>query len=63
MLAGIVKYVLRGGEGSYSIEKTQFYPNTYTGGYSFGGLLKVSVVTNDTTNSKFYPINIVSSVA
>ena len=47
----------------YSIEKTQFYPNTYTGGYSFGGLLKVSVVTNDTTNSKFYPINIVSSVA
>ena len=46
------------GDCQYSIESTQFSPNTYTGGYSFRGLLKVSVVTNDTTNSKFYPMNV-----
>ncbi len=46
------------GDCQYSIEKTQFNPNLYSvGGYVFEGLLKASVVSNDTTNSKFYPIH------
>jgi hypothetical protein len=39
----------------YSIENTQL--RSTLGGYEFEGLLKVSVVGNDTTNSKFYPIH------
>lgn len=45
------------GNCQYSIEKAEFRPNIYTiGEYVFEGLLKVSVVNNDTINSKFYPL-------
>jgi hypothetical protein len=41
----------------YSIENAQFSPDTFTGGYTFEGLLKVSVTAGDgTINSKFYPM-------
>jgi hypothetical protein len=46
------------GDCQYSFENTAFSPISYTGvsGYSLEGVIKVSVVTNDTINSKFYPI-------
>lgn len=45
------------GDCQYSIENSQFSPNTLTGGYVFKGLLKVSVTAADgTVNSKFYPM-------
>jgi hypothetical protein len=43
------------GDCRYSIEDTYFTPS-YRGGYTFTGLLKVSVVSNNTINSKFYPM-------
>jgi len=46
------------GDCQYSIENAEFRPNTFSGGYVFEGLLKASVVSNDTTNSKFYPIQV-----
>lgn len=46
------------GDCQYSIENAQFRRNTYTNGYVFEGLLKVSVLSNDTINSKFYPMHV-----
>jgi hypothetical protein len=46
------------GNCQYSIENAEFYPNTYTSGYVFHGLLKVGAVSNDTINSKFYPLRV-----
>jgi hypothetical protein len=45
------------GDCQYSIEDAEFSPSAM-GGHLLVGLLKVSVVTNDTTNSKFYPIRV-----
>jgi hypothetical protein len=44
--------ICRSGDCQYSIENAEFRPNSFSDGYSFEGLLKVSVVTNDTTNFK-----------
>ena len=46
------------GNCQYSIENGQFSPNTFSGGYVFEGILKVSIVTNDTINSNFYPFRV-----
>jgi hypothetical protein len=43
------------GNCQYHIDNGQFSPNIFSGGYVFEGILKVSVVTNDTINSNFYP--------
>jgi hypothetical protein len=55
MNASKASKVCPSGGCQYSIEQTQFYPNSQSvGGYVFEGLLKASIVSNDTTNSKFY---------
>jgi hypothetical protein len=46
------------GDCQYSIENGELRPDTTSGGYTFEGQVKVSVITNDITNSKFYPMRV-----
>ena len=42
----------------YSVENGQFSPNTYSGGYTFEGRLKVTTQEGDIKKSKFYDFNV-----
>lgn len=42
----------------YTVENGQFSTNTYTGGYTFEGRLKVTTQEGDVKKSKFYDFNV-----
>lgn len=48
--------ICQSGNCLYSLEDVVFGPSGF-GGYIFGGTLKVSVISNNIINSKFYNLN------
>jgi hypothetical protein len=42
----------------YTVENGQFSPNTFSGGYTFEGRLKVTTQEGDVKKSKFYDFNV-----